>query len=387
MKIILPLLSLIVTSSQLTLNKCGTEARLPRISDITVQCGASAIGLAIEICPVIYSGYNETLLILNQMWDPFCRATLDESVTPPVARFNFSLNMTNSCGSMFRTTSAPGTGIFSDFSSIETLNISGFVWSVDPTIGKISYKAELMYYYSCAYPLEYLIKNSQISVPASTIAIKDNNGTFISTLSMGLFSDAKYTQPLVIPQWGIDLRTNVYVEVKATNLTMQYNVLLDRCYATVSPLPSNSSIFNLFVSCSKDPFTTMIENGDSQRARFNFPAFRFIEQQKESVSTYYLHCVTRLCDRSTCSTFKQCTKRRKRSPPDSSDAGITKAYTIISPKIITKADNAESNEQLLVEDKEDNSVVGLGVAVGVLAFLCLIALILAALFYKKLRKC
>uniref|UniRef100_A0A3Q0RFF1 Si:ch211-103f14.3 n=1 Tax=Amphilophus citrinellus TaxID=61819 RepID=A0A3Q0RFF1_AMPCI len=332
--IILPLLSLIVTSSQLTMNKCGTEGRLPRSSDITVQCGTSAIGLAIEICPIIYSGYNETLLILNQMWDPFCRATLDESVTPPVARFNFSLNMTHACGSTFRTTSAPGTGIF------------------------------LMYYYSCAYPLEYLINNTQISVPASTITVKDNNGTFISTLSMGLFSDANYTKPLVIPQWGIELRTNVYVEVKATNLTMQYNVLLDRCYASISPLLSNSSNFNLFVSCSKDQFTTMIENGASQRARFKFPAFRFIEQQKEPVSTYYLHCITRLCERSTCSTFKQCTKRRKRSTPDASDVGITKAYTIISPKIITKADNAESKEQLLVADKEDNSVVGLGVRKG-----------------------
>ncbi|XP_030614770.1 zona pellucida-like domain-containing protein 1 [Archocentrus centrarchus] len=386
MKIILPLLSLIVTSSQLTMNKCGTEGRLPRSSDITVQCGTSAIGLAIEICPIIYSGYNETLLILNQMWDPFCRATLDESVTPPVARFNFSLNMTHACGSTFRTTSAPGTGIFADFSSIETLNVSGVVWSVDPSIGKISYKAELMYYYSCAYPLEYLINNTQISVPASTITVKDNNGTFISTLSMGLFSDASYTKPLVIPQWGIELRTNVYVEVKATNLTMQYNVLLDRCYASISPLLSNSSNFNLFVSCSKDQFTTMIENGESQRARFKFPAFRFIEQQKEPVSSYYLHCITRLCERSTCSTFKQCTKRRKRSTPDASDVGITKAYTIISPKIITKADNAESKEQLLVADK-DNSVVGLGVAVGVLAFACLVALILAVLLCKRRRRC
>lgn len=48
----------------------------------------------------------------------------------------------------------------------------------------------------------------------------------------------------------------------------------------------------------------MLENGDSQKARFHFPAFRFIEQQNETLSTYYLHCITRLCERSTCSTFK-----------------------------------------------------------------------------------
>ncbi|XP_070694792.1 zona pellucida-like domain-containing protein 1 [Pempheris klunzingeri] len=385
MKIILLLLSMIARSWQLMLNECGAGARRPQVNDISVQCGTSSIGLAIEICPVIYTGYNETLLILNHMLEPACRATLDESVSPPVARFNFPLNMTHSCGSVFRTTSAAGTGIFSDFSNIQTVNISGVVRSVDPTTGTITYNAELKYYYSCAYPLEYLINNTQIDVSASSIAIKDNNGSFISTLNMELFSDANYTRPLNIPPLGIELRTSVYVEVKATNLTGQYNVLLDRCYASISPLPSNSSFFNLFVPCSKDQLTTMIENGDSQSARFRFPAFRFIEQQNETVSTYYLHCITRLCELSTCSTFKQCSNRRKRSTLDTSAEGITKTYTISSSKITTSADNTESKEKPLVAEKEEDSAVGLGVAVGVLGFACLIALCVAAVFYKRLR--
>lgn len=372
-------------SSQLTLSECGGEARRPQVSDIAVQCGTSSIGLAIQLCPVIYTGYNETLLILNHMLDPACRATLDDSVTPPVARFNFPLNMTHACGSIFRTTSAAGTGIFSDFSNIQTVNISGVVRSIDPTTGTITYNAELKYYYSCAYPLEYLINNTQIDVSASSIAIKDNNGSFISTLSLELFRDANYTDSMVIPDLGIELRTNVYVEVKATNLTGQYHVLLDRCYASISSLPSNSSFFNLFVPCSKDQFTTMIENGDSQSARFRFPAFRFIEQQNETVSTYYLHCITRLCEKSTCSTFKQCNNRRKRSTLDTSPLGISKTYTISSPKIITKTESNESKEKPHVAGEEDHSAVGLGVAVGILAFVCLIALSVAAVFYKRLR--
>lgn len=372
-------------SSQLTLSECGGEARRPQVSDIAVQCGTSSIGLAIQLCPVIYTGYNETLLILNHMLDPACRATLDDSVTPPVARFNFPLNMTHACGSIFRTTSAAGTGIFSDFSNIQTVNISGVVRSIDPTTGTITYNAELKYYYSCAYPLEYLINNTQIDVSASSIAIKDNNGSFISTLSLELFRDANYTDSMVIPDLGIELRTNVYVEVKATNLTGQYHVLLDRCYASISSLPSNSSFFNLFVPCSKDQFTTMIENGDSQSARFRFPAFRFIEQQNETVSTYYLHCITRLCEKSTCSTFKQCNNRRKRSTLDTSPLGISKTYTISSPKIITKTESNESKEKPHVAGEEDDSAVGLGVAVGILAFVCLIALSVAAVFYKRLR--
>lgn len=385
MEIPLILFSLIVRSSQLMLNECGTEARRPQISDIAVTCGTSSIDLAIEICPVIYTGYNETLLILNHKLDPVCRATLDDSVTPPVARFNFPLNMTHACGSVFRTTSAAGTGIFSDFSNIQTVNISGVVRSIDPTTGTITYNAELKYYYSCAYPLEYLVNNTQIDVSASSISVKDNNGSFISTLSMELFNDVDFIKPMVIPQLGIELRTSVYVEVKATNLTGQYHVLLDRCYASISPLPSNSSFFNLFVPCSKDQFTTVIENGDSQSARFRFPAFRFIEQQNETVSTYYLHCITRLCERSTCSTFKQCNNRRKRSTLDTSTTGITNTYTITSPEIITKTETTESKEKPHVADEEDNSAVGLGVAVGILAFACIIALSVAAVFYKRLR--
>ncbi|XP_042350038.1 zona pellucida-like domain-containing protein 1 [Plectropomus leopardus] len=384
MKSILILLSVIGRSSQLTLSDCGSEARRPQVTDIAVTCGTSSIGLAIQVCPVIYTGYNDSLLILNHIMDPACRATLDESVSPPVARFNFPLNMTHACGSIFRTTSAAGTGVFADFSNIQTVNISGVVRSIDPTTGTITYNAELKYYYSCAYPLEYLINNTQIDVSASSIAIKDNNGSFISTLSMELFKDADFTKPMVMPSLGIELRTSVYVEVKATNLTGQYHVLLDRCYASLSPLPSNSSFFNLFVPCSKDRFTTMIENGDSQSARFFFPAFRFIEQQNETVSTYYLHCITRLCEKSTCSSFKQCNNRRKRNTLDSS-ASLAKTYTISSSEIVTKADTNESKEKPLVGGQEDNSSVGLGVAVGILAFVCLVALCIAAVFYKRLR--
>ncbi|XP_029348766.1 zona pellucida-like domain-containing protein 1 [Echeneis naucrates] len=383
MKILLLLLSLIVRSSQLTLNECGAEARRPQVTDISVECGTTSIGLAIQICPVIYTGYNETLLILNHILDPACRATLDESVTPPVARFNFPLNMTEACGSIFRTTSAAGTGIFSDFSNIQMVNISGIIRSHDLTTGTITYNAELKYYYSCAYPLEYLINNTQIDVSGSSIAIKDNNGSFISTLSMELFSDANYIKPLVIPQLGIELRTKVYVEVKATNLTGQYHVLLDRCYASISPLPTNSSFFNLFVPCSRDRFTTMIENGDSQNARFHFPAFRFIEQQNETVSTYHLHCITRLCEKSSCSTFKQCSNRRKRNTLETSEDGISQTFTLTSPAIVTKADSTDSKEKPLIAEKD--SAVGLGVAVGVLAFACFIALCAAAVFYKRLR--
>ncbi|KAF7654548.1 hypothetical protein LDENG_00068400 [Lucifuga dentata] len=353
MKIILLLLFLVVRSHQIILNDCGTLARRPEVSDISTECGTSSISLAIQICPVVYTGYNESLLILNHITDPVCRATLDQTVTPPVAQFNFPLNMTHACGSVFKTTSAAGMGIFSDFSNIQTVNISGVVRSSDPTTGTITYNAELKYFYSCAYPLEYLINNTQIDVSASSISVKDNNGSFISTLSLELFSDSQYTKPMDIPKLGIELRTNVYVEVKATNLMGQYHVLLDRCYASISPLPTNSSYFNLL------PL-----------------------QQNQTVSTYYLHCITRLCDRNTCSIFKQC-NRKKRSTLDTSTNDFTRTYTITSPEIITKSVDGQSKEKPITGD--DDSASGLGVVVGVLAFVCLVALCAAAVLYKKLR--
>ncbi|XP_051257574.1 zona pellucida-like domain-containing protein 1 isoform X2 [Dicentrarchus labrax] len=374
---------MVVESSQLT---CQNELRRPEYTDISVECGTSSISLAIQICPVVYTGYNESLLILNHIFDkPECKGTVDESSTPPVVRFTFPLNMTNACGSNFLTTSAAGTGIFADFSNIQTVNVSGVVRSHDPTTGIVTYNAELKYYYSCAYPLEYLINNTQVEVSASSIAVRDNNGSFISTLSMELFSDINYTTRLVIPPLGLELRTDVYVQVQAANLTDQYHVLMDRCYASISPYPTNSTFFNLFVSCSKDQMTTMHENGNSHHARFSFSAFRFLEQQNQTVSTYYLHCITRLCEISTCDAFKQCNNRRKRDVDSTGVSGTTTLSSAVP--IITKNENSltAKEEAASSSDSDSGSRMGLGIAVGILTLAVIVILAAAAVFYRRLR--
>jgi len=63
-----------------------------------------------------------------------------------------------------QTTATTGTGVFSDFSNIQTVNVSGAVRSHDPTTGTVTYNTELKYYFSCAYPLEYLINNTRLDV-------------------------------------------------------------------------------------------------------------------------------------------------------------------------------------------------------------------------------
>ncbi|XP_077098107.1 zona pellucida-like domain-containing protein 1 [Siphateles boraxobius] len=375
-------------SFQLTQSDCGSDYRHPEYTDISVECGTEYISLAIRFCPVLYTGYNETELILNNVINnPNCKGTVDTTVSPPVARFRFPLNSTNACGSNFITYQSAGTGVFSDFSNIETVNISGVVRSSDITTGTVTYNAELKYYYSCSYPLEYLINNTRVDVSSSSIAVKDNNGSFISTLNLRLFSDINYTQPLQMPPIGIELRTNVFVQVEATNLTSQYFLLLDRCFASVSNAPTSKNFFNLFVPCEMDRLTKMLVNGEMQLARFSFPAFRFTEQQNQTVSTYYLHCITRLCEISTCATFRQCRKRKRRDvAPITPSNGVTDSTTITSPAIIIRAENvvATKEEDVSISMKKPvDSSVGLGVAVGILAFACIMVVGMGALFYKR----
>ncbi|XP_041088518.1 zona pellucida-like domain-containing protein 1 [Polyodon spathula] len=340
-------LTLLRESQGLTIADCGDSYRRPEKTDIFVTCGASTIDLAIFVCPVMFSGYNESLLALNSRFqDPSCKGTLDATVTPPLLRFQFPINENSSCGSVFKITSAMGTGIFQDFSNIQTINISGIIRTTDPSVGIVTYNEDLVYLYSCTYPLEYLINNTKIDVSGSSIAMKDNNGSFISTLSLQLFKDVNYTSALQIPPTGLVLKTNIYVQVKATNLTSRFNVLLDRCYASTSQFPSNSTYFDLFVTCSGDKRTTIIVNGDTQYARFSFPAFRFTEQQNLTVSTYYLHCITRLCDSSFCKDFKQCGKRRRRDVEATpSPTVLTEPTTISSGPIITSTESVLSKEE------------------------------------------
>lgn len=53
-------------------------------------------------------------------------------------------------------------------------------------------------------------------------------------------------------------------------------------------------------SCSKDPQTTVLENGVSQTGRFSFEVFRFVKHRHQKMSTVFLHCVTKLCRADDC---------------------------------------------------------------------------------------
>ncbi|KAM4700773.1 zona pellucida-like domain-containing protein 1 [Discoglossus pictus] len=378
----------------LDLSACNGTFRSPEYTDILVTCGPQNIELYIYYCPVIFAGYNESQLYMNDIFNnPACQGVVDISSSVPFLKYTFSINESSTCASDFVITSNVGEGIFQDFSNIETVNISGIIKSKDPTTGVVTYSPELKYLYSCTYPLEYLMNNTRLDVTGNKVAINSNNGSFLSTLSLQLFVDPNYGRQLVIPPSGIQLNTTVYVEVKAQNLTEKFNVLLDRCYASTEPYPTNSTYYDLFIGCQKDKYTVITTNGQAQYARFSFSAFRFIEQYSLPMSTFYLHCITRLCETSTCSSFLPvCTGRKKRAVrAASASSAVSEPATITSTGIVTSSDYAipgsSSNGISSVNSQEIvSTAVGLGIAVGFLALLCTLMGGIVFLMHRRLQK-
>ncbi|XP_064158368.1 zona pellucida-like domain-containing protein 1 [Anguilla rostrata] len=370
--------------------------REPANSDITVTCGTETMKLSILMCPIYFRGYNESLMALNAQFSRReCYGTPDWTVDPPVLKFNFSIseNSITACSNKLKITEEVGSGLFSDYSSVQFVNISGMINSLDPSAGTITYRQEMMYIFSCRYPLQYLVNNTRMGVSGVSLAVKDNNGSFISTLSMSLFEDVAYTRRLIMPNGGVQLKTRIFVEVKATNLTERFNVLLDRCYATTSPLPGNSSHYDLFVGCTKDGQTVMGTNGQAQFARFSFEAFRFVQHKNVTVSTFYLHCATRLCDRAVCSVLRpNCTEngnRRKREVETAQGTSVSDVATVTSGPIITKVDNggltAPASQTALQTAEESGPLMGVAVTAGVVCVLFL-ALMVYVVFRLHSRK-
>ncbi|CAG08898.1 unnamed protein product [Tetraodon nigroviridis] len=258
--------------------------RAPENSDISVICGTQYMDLSIYICPVYYAMYNESLMV---------------------------------------TINKQGTGLFADFSSVQYVNISGFVNSIDPSAGMITYSPQILYKFSCLYPMQYLLNNTEIAVSGVSLAVRDNNGTFSSTLSMELYQDDQYQQILNIPSTGLMLKTKIYVAVLATNLT-------DRC--------------------TLDAQTKVELNGASQRAHFSFEAFRFVEHKNQPISTFYLHCITRLCEVSSCSSLtpncQTSQKRRKREAENvSTNATVTSHLIIVGKQSTGECSSLEDKKR------------------------------------------
>ncbi|NXA47215.1 ZPLD1 protein, partial [Nothocercus julius] len=325
------------------------HSRFPAERDINVFCGVQTITMKINFCTVLFSGYSETDLALNgKHGDAHCRGFINNNTFPAVVIFIINLSTLESCGNTLVVSSARGVNAYGNISVVQIGNVSGYIDTPDPpTI--ISYLPGLLYKFSCSYPLEYLVNNTQLASSSAAISVRENNGTFISTLNLLLYNDSTYSQQLLIPSAGLPLKTKIYAAVRATNLDGRWNVLMDYCYTTPSGNPSDDLRYDLFFSCDKDPQTTIIENGKSQMSRFSFEVFRFVKHKNQKMSTVFLHCVTKLCRADDCPFLVPiCSHRERRD----ADAGMrttgnpqsTSGNAVISAgPIITRSGRNEQN--------------------------------------------
>ncbi|XP_029571247.1 zona pellucida-like domain-containing protein 1 isoform X1 [Salmo trutta] len=325
------------------------HSRFPAERDISVYCGVQTMTLKINFCPVLFSGYTVADLALNgRHGDTHCRGFINNNTFPTVVLFSISLSTLEACGNSLVVTTAYGANVYRNMSLVQIGNISGYIDTPDPP-SIISYLPGLLYKFSCSYPLEYLVNNSQLASSSAAISVKDSNGTFVSTLSMILYNDSTYNQQLSIPMAGLALKTRVFAAVKATNLDKRWNILMDYCYTTPSGNPNDELRYDLFFGCYKDPQTTVFENGKSQMGRFAFEVFRFVKHRHQKMSTVFLHCVTKLCRVDDCVLLMPiCGRRRRRDIEESLETRPSSGDAIITAgPIITRIDETPTNNSQL----------------------------------------
>ncbi|XP_077105884.1 zona pellucida-like domain-containing protein 1 [Ranitomeya variabilis] len=387
------------------LNCSSLYARYPVDSDIMVNCGPSTIVLTINACPVQFAEFDPTSLALNGKHTLLnCNGTLDTTVYPPVVRFIFPINDTtgNACGNNIAIEDDVGTGIFQSYSIIQTVVISGFVNTpvIDDT-KLISYSTNLNYSFSCYYPLQYFLNNTELLTSSANVAVNTNNGSFISTLSMQLFIDENFTVPLQFNGSALSLKKNVYVQVTATNLTANFYVHLDECFATPSPLLTTdvASKFSLLSGCSTANKTKILSNGVGKSAQFSFETFRFLQHSGQPTSTIYLHCATRLCQPDTCAAINQVcnavsatsaapgSQRRRRAADVSASEGTTESVTVSSGPITTRDEESTGSQPSGVSEVNhlQGTLTGLIVGIIIAALLGVALAIASVILYKMSR--
>uniref|UniRef100_A0A8D0JVW1 Zona pellucida-like domain-containing protein 1 n=1 Tax=Sus scrofa TaxID=9823 RepID=A0A8D0JVW1_PIG len=356
------------------------HSRFPAERDINVYCGVQAITMKINFCTVLFSGYSETDLALNgRHGDSHCRGFINNNTFPAVVIFIINLSTLEGCGNNLVVSTIPGVSAYGNATSVQIGNISGYIDTPDPpTI--ISYLPGLLYKFSCSYPLEYLVNNTQLASSSAAISVRENNGTFVSTLNLLLYNDSTYSQQLIIPSIGLPLKTKVFAAVQATNLDGRWNVLMDYCYTTPSGNPNDDIRYDLFLSCDKDPQTTVIENGRSQRGRFSFEVFRFVKHKNQKMSTVFLHCVTKLCRADDCPFLMPiCGHRERRdsrrratwSPQSTSGNAVLSAGPIITRSDETPTNNSQlgsPNEPPFQLNAVTSALISGMVILGVMSF-------------------
>uniref|UniRef100_A0A8C5MJF9 ZP domain-containing protein n=1 Tax=Leptobrachium leishanense TaxID=445787 RepID=A0A8C5MJF9_9ANUR len=396
-----PLLLLLIISAQRCIGDtfCRNEyQRLPENRDLSVTCGPSVILLSIKACPVWYANYEPLQLALNGKHNMSqCFGTLDNSTGDPVMNFTLAVDNTsgNTCGNVLQIIQGSGSGVFSDYSSVETVVISGYVDS--PLLsenGIVTFSTNLHYAFSCRYPLQYLLNNTQLLTSFGAVAVNSNNGSFISTLRMQVYTTDRFTSPLsngaILP-----LKQKIFVQVALNNTATSFNVLLDHCFATPSPILTQTTLpsekYSFFTGCTVANKTSVILNGRNVFAQFSFETFRFVQHSTQPTSSIYVHCMTRLCQPDQClQIINSCSGRRKRSTTyESTMEPVTVStgpiYTSDKASDSSSSSSSSSSGALQESQNLSGSLTGLIIGLVLAAILGIIIVFGSLQLYKTYR--
>ncbi|KAK1786511.1 hypothetical protein P4O66_017644, partial [Electrophorus voltai] len=131
----------------------------PDNNDLMADCRVNTIALQVNLCTALWAGFDPANLALNsQHNNRLFQGIIDTSVDPlvyPLPTSSQSLQVVNEVPS--------SSGPFSQFSSVQSVVITGDVDTPSSSVGIISCSTDLYYHFSCLYPLEYLISNTRIA--------------------------------------------------------------------------------------------------------------------------------------------------------------------------------------------------------------------------------
>uniref|UniRef100_A0A3B3I718 Tectorin beta n=1 Tax=Oryzias latipes TaxID=8090 RepID=A0A3B3I718_ORYLA len=154
------------------------------------------------------------------------------------------------------------------------------------------------YTFSCMYRAAYLVNNAVFSQRVATVYVNNGSlGTFRSQLSMNVFTNSKFLYAKDAP-YTIDtseIGSEVFIGIEAKGLSNRFKVVINNCWATPTPYPTDRKRWSLIInSCPADNTVTVFDNAKDSHSTFKFNSFRF--QRLEKVSTVWLHCEVQICD-------------------------------------------------------------------------------------------
>ncbi|MGH0185319.1 UNVERIFIED_CONTAM: hypothetical protein FKN15_017375 [Acipenser sinensis] len=139
----------------------------------------------------------------------------------------------------------------------------------------------------CTYSNDFLISTGY--TPSEIESLKgviEGSGSFLATIQL-----LNGTVPLP-KNYSLSPNDDVLIEVGVNLDSLQVKIILHECWATPS-ISSTDPTTYMFISNScpvPDTYTTVLENGNSTRARVSLRVFSFVDQ-----SVIYLHCRVRVC--------------------------------------------------------------------------------------------